>query len=234
MPTDPLQVRSLCAFLGSFDPPHKGHEWLVDTLLDRFDLVLMLVPGRHFEKTILPPQNATLEQRLDMLALLARRKRNRIATGLAHEVLFIRLADRLVELFPQAHMGFGMGNETFDRLRASKTYYERSGLAWTAEEEKKLERLKRHVVIFGRSTNGSDTVDVPRHLRRLSSTLVRKTVKELRNTSVSKEVWTTTLEHMINSDILEYVIQKEIYGEWSYDISGKLRIANKTFILIPS
>ena len=44
-----LTVRSLCGFLGSFDPLHKGHEWIIDQLLKRFDAVLVLIPAVHFE-----------------------------------------------------------------------------------------------------------------------------------------------------------------------------------------
>jgi cytidyltransferase-like protein len=210
---DPAKIHSLCGFLGSFDPIHKGHEWMIETLLERFEGVLLLVPGTHFEKQIRFPQNATLEQRLDMLTILANRKGDRIAVGLAHEVLFIRLADCLRQLFPNTAISFGMGNETYERVLASKTYYERLGLAWNDQEQAKLEQLQKTIVVFGRSSNGNEMISVPEQVRGISSTLVRETIKELQRTGDSEKIWQARLETMISQDILKFIHQKGLYHE---------------------
>lgn len=116
-------------YLGSFDPLHRGHEWVVGQLLDRFDGAIVLVPDRHFHKEVRHPVNATLLRRLEMLTAFAREQAGRVAVGLAGEILFIRLARALETRFPKLEMSFALGDETFSRLRASADYFARSGLA---------------------------------------------------------------------------------------------------------
>ena len=210
--TENSRVRSLCAYLGSFDPFHRGHAWIVETLLEKFEMVLLLIPAIHFEKTVHFPLNATFEQRLKMLAssVLKYRKHN-IAAGLAHEVLFIRLAECLARQFPDAEITFGMGNETFERFLDSKDYYKRVGLAWTNEEQAKLDELKEKIVVFGRSGNNNHFITVPEHVRWISSTLIRETVMELRKTYASEAMWQERLEEMISLEVLKFVLQEGLY-----------------------
>jgi len=212
MPIKTSQIRSFCGFLGSFDPLHKGHEWIVDKLLERFDAVLLLLPAFHFEKTVRFPLNATFEQRLEMLATFSKRKGNRIAAGLAHEVLFIRLADYLVRLFPTTEIAFGMGNETFEKVLVSKTYYARLGLTWTTEDQDKLERLRKKIVVFGRSKNNGHFTKVPEDLRQISSTRVRETVMELRKTGASEAIWQERLGKMISPEVFRFILQEKLYS----------------------
>jgi nicotinic acid mononucleotide adenylyltransferase len=212
MPTKTSQIRSLCGFVGSFDPLHKSHEWIVDKLLERFDVVLLLIPAFHFEKTVRFPLNATFEQRLEMLTALSKQKGDRIAVGLAHEVLFIRLADCLRQYFPSAEITFGMGNETFEKVLVSEIYYARLGLPWTAEEQAKLEQLQKKIVIFGRSSNNGHFISVPEDLRQISSTRVRETVMELRKTSAPDAMWQKQLEQMISPEIFKFILQEKLYS----------------------
>ena len=213
-PTDWRSTRTLCAYLGSFDPPHRGHEWLIAQLLARFETVLVLVPGRHFEKTIRFPFNAALEQRLAMLRLIAARPGNqRLAGGLAREVLFIRLAAHLRREFPQAEISFGMGSDTFERLLDSPRYYARSGLAWTAGDQRALERLQHNVLVFGRSANGGQTLAVPEAVRRISSTRVRATVKRLRSEQASEADWQAALRPLTAPDVLRYIRAAGLYAD---------------------
>jgi cytidyltransferase-like protein len=210
------QVRSLCGVLGSYDPLHKGHEWIAEKLLEQFDAVLLLIPAFHFEKTVRFPLNATLEQRLEMLTTFSKRKGNRgrprpLAVGLTHEVLFIRLADRLSERFPSAEISFGMGNETYEKVLASKAYYDRLGLPWTAEDQAKLERLQKRIVVFGRSQNNGRFISVPKKLHRISSTRIRETVMDLRRTCAPEAIWQERLEQMISPEILTFISQKKLY-----------------------
>lgn len=210
-PMDFSHVRSLCAFMGSFDPVHRGHEWIAEELLRRFDAVLLLVPALHFEKTVRFPLNATLEQRLNMLAFCIEGRANRIAAGLTHEVLFIRLADRLAEHFPSAEITFAMGNDTFERFLRSKAYYERSGFEWNGVEQSKLEQLAERIVVFGRSKEHDRYVAVPQSLRRLSSTRVREEVTELRKRDHSETKWQERLESMVKPRTVEFIRQEGLY-----------------------
>ena len=213
----PSQVRSICGFLGSYDPLHKGHEWIVERLLGQFEVVLLLIPALHFEKMVQFPLNATFAQRLEMLTTFSKRKGKRgrprpLAVGLTHEVLFIRLADRLHERFPSAEISFGMGNETFEKVLASKAYYDRLGFPWTAKEQARLQQLQKRIVVFGRSRNDSGFIPVPEDVRQLSSTRVRETVMELRRTCAPEAIWQEQLEKLISPEILTFISQKKLYA----------------------
>ena len=170
---DPRSLASVCAVVGSFDPLHRGHMWMVEWLLARHDAVVLLVPARHFTKTVRPPRNATLDQRLDMIQRVYPCP-SRVLCGVAHEVLFVRLAPGLERRFPGARVTFGMGNDTFELLLDSERYFRRLGLPWRRRERRRLAELRQQVVVFGRSASGARFEPVPQHLRGISSTKVRR------------------------------------------------------------
>lgn len=171
---DSPALRSVAAYLGSFDPPHRGHVFVVEELLRRFDRVLVLVPVRHFEKRVAYPQNATFEQRLRMLESIVAIAPGRVGTGLTREVLYLRLAEQLRAGHPGAVVGFGMGDDSHARFLASRDYYASVGLPWGPVEQAALAALDEHVVVFGRHGSSSRSVAVPNALRDISSTRVRQ------------------------------------------------------------
>ncbi len=109
---DARRTRTLGVIVGSFDPLHRGHEWMVRQLLRRCDRVLLLVPLRHFDKHPVWPANATFTQRLAMIARLAERSGGRVLGGVTREVLFVRLAAERWP-FPRATILFGMGDDAW-------------------------------------------------------------------------------------------------------------------------
>lgn len=170
---DARRTRTLGVIVGSFDPLHLGHEWMVRQLLQRCDRVLLLVPLRHFDKHPVWPFNATFAQRLAMIARLSERSGGRILGGVTREVLFVRLADKLAALFPDAAVTFAMGDDTWRRLLRSSEYFARLGLSWTAAEASRLARLRRRVIVFGRSGDAAGRNRVPAAVRDISSTRIR-------------------------------------------------------------
>jgi len=162
---EPPPGMSLGVILGSFDPLHLGHQWMVDELRARYGGVLLLVPSAHFEKQVRPPRNAALDQRLEMIR---RVYRGRVGCGIAGEVLFVRLLHLLERRFPGRRVGFGMGLDTLGKVRRSARYFARVGLPWGPAEERGLARLLERVVVFERGAcpRGSE----------ISSTLVRDLV----------------------------------------------------------
>jgi cytidyltransferase-like protein len=213
-----LPIHSLCGVLGSFDPLHKGHEWIVEQLLNRFDAVVLLIPGFHFEKTVRFPLNATFEQRLSMLSSFAKQHRSRIVVGLAHEVLFLQLANCLANHFPSVEISFGMGNETFERFLASKTYYDRLGIPWTEQEQAQLDHFRETFVVFGRSGAHPRFIEVPEHLCHISSTRVRNTVIKLRESSAAEFIWQTQLKGLISEETREFIYQEGIYASLEFPL----------------
>ncbi|HOS99751.1 MAG TPA: adenylyltransferase/cytidyltransferase family protein [Acidobacteriota bacterium] len=170
---DARRTRTLGVIVGSFDPLHRGHEWMVRHLLRRCDRVLLLVPFRHFDKHPVWPANATFSQRLTMIDRFSERCGGRVLGGVTHEALFVRLADELAALFSDAAIIFAMGDDTWQRLLRSSEYYARLGLPWTAADAGRLARLRRQVMVFGRSGDAAGRIRVPAAVRDISATRIR-------------------------------------------------------------
>lgn len=211
LPADAASWTQLGLYLGSFDPLHLGHEWAAGRLLERCGRVLLVVPGRHFDKSIRPGENASLAQRLAMIGRFARRAGSPVLGGVAGEVLFVRLAARAAALFPRAGITFGMGDDTYERLLRSPEYFQRAGLAWTGTDAESLARLRERAMVFGRRRDGAGRVTVPEDLREVSSTRVRAAVAELRGDPRHAATRLQELRTLVAPDILEFVLRSGLY-----------------------
>jgi len=148
-------AKTVGCILGSFDPPHKGHDQIVRELFSRYDVVLLLLPNIHFEKDVHFPKNMTHMQRVEILTrLYAEEFKGRVGIGIAYEVTFLKLWDQLRELFSNATVYFGMGNDVYECFLASKEYYAEIGRNWSENEEKKLLEVGKHCLVFGRQPQG--------------------------------------------------------------------------------
>jgi hypothetical protein len=198
--------------VGSFDPPHLGHEWMASRLLERTDAVLFLVPTRHYRKRVRPPHNATFPQRLDMLRLAARRLPGLAVAGLTGEALFVRLARRLRELLPGAAIVFGMGTDTFLKAADSARYAPLLGASWSPADEAELPPVLASAVVFGRQAQGvSGSLEAPWHLRDVSSTAVRRTVAGLRAAHAPDDAWRRELGGMLAGETLRWILASDVY-----------------------
>lgn len=211
LPADAATWTKLGLYLGSFDPLHLGHEWVAGRLLERCGRVLLVVPGRHFDKSIRPGENASLGQRLVMIERFARRAGGPVLGGVAGEVLFVRLAARAAALFPQAGITFGMGDDTYARLLRSPEYFARAGLTWTETDAGTLDFLRRTALVFGRRQDGPGRLRVPDDLREVSSTRVRTAVAALRGDPRHAAARLQELRTLVSPDILEFVLQAGLY-----------------------
>jgi len=149
------RAKTVGCILGSFDPPHKGHDQMVRELFSRYDVVVLLLPNIHFEKEVKFPKNMTHMQRVDILTkLYVNELKGRVGIGIAYEVTFLKLWDQLREVFPNATVYFGMGNDVFECFLASKEYYTEIGRKWSENEEKKISEVGKHCLVFGRQPQG--------------------------------------------------------------------------------
>jgi len=94
-------------------------------------------------------------QRVEILTrLYAEEFKGRVGIGIAYEVTFLKLWDQLRELFSNATVYFGMGNDVYECFLASKEYYAEIGRNWSENEEKKLLEVGKHCLVFGRQPQG--------------------------------------------------------------------------------
>jgi cytidyltransferase-like protein len=215
------QPRSVAGLLGSFDPPHLGHVWIVHRLLERFDLVALLVPAFHFEKSVRFPDNARLSQRLAMLRVVRKAAPQRIALGVAHQVLYLQVAANLRDSFPHATVGFGMGNESYQKLLDSPQYCRRIGLPWTDDDRQAIEILCRNVVVFARTAQARDALAMPECVRHLSSTSVRARVHQWAD-SPAVSIYEERLQDMVLPGVAALIGHHELYRGQLAPQSGRL------------
>lgn len=213
---EPSSVDGKClgVYLGSFDPPHRGHQWLARQLFKRAHKVLILLPRVHPHKKIQYPLNSTLDQRQAMLELAFKEEKaaGLLGLGMTREVLFIRLLLCLEEAFPGATILLGMGDETFKSLCESRLYFERLGIPWEEHHERRLASIRQNVFIFGRTNPGREALPVPRKVREISSTQVRTEILRLRDRGVSEEKWGETLDTVICRPVLDYIRENHLYA----------------------
>jgi nicotinic acid mononucleotide adenylyltransferase len=204
-------VRSLAVVLGSFDPPHRGHDWVLRQLLGRFDAAALLIPVTHFHKGVVYPANATLMQRLTMLEQAYGRGPQPVYLGLARQGLYLKLAEAMAEAFPDAKVGFGMGDDSHARLLDSAAYFASLGLGWTRADALALQRLASCCVVFGRHGKQPGAVQEPAWVRQISSTGVRQAVFALRSRGVPRAQWSEQLADWLLPEVESLVEQFELY-----------------------
>lgn len=203
----PPREGTIGVMLGSFDPPHRAHEHVLEELLRRFGHAIALVPTRHFWKRIEPGRNATLEQRLAMLEPICRRAGGRLVAGLAHEVLYLRLATALRQALPGCDIVFGLGDETFGKVLESRRYFALSGLAWTPADEQALAHFTETAIIFARGGRQPGCLRLPAELRGVSSTRIRDAV-------ASGE---STVE-LVSPEVADVIVRLRLYRGTARDV----------------
>ncbi len=203
---------TLWVMLGSFDPVHRAHQWLVDQALARGEAALLLIPALHFEKRVRFPHNATFSMRLAMLRQVFSPRRGPVHLGVTEEVLFVRLLGEVQALAPAARVRFVMGRDTWDKARDSEAYFRRLGLRWGEEQVTALERVLGEALVFDRRAMGQGLA-VPGMLRRISSTLVRRTARVLHRRGAPAKEWRSAMEGMVHGPTVRFIREHGLYGE---------------------
>lgn len=205
------ECESVGVYMGSFDPFHKGHQWIAETLLKRCDGLLLLIPGRHYEKTVVWPRNAAFSQRVAMIRNVFDDDRP-VAAAVTDEVLFIRLDAWLSRRLPGKKIRFGMGSDTFQKMLDSKRFYAKFGQPWTAADARGLARLARPTLVFGRSATGPECIRMPRRFRGISSTKVRNRVKRLQRMQAPFWMWRLFLSRILPGAVIAAIRKLGLYS----------------------
>ncbi len=206
--------RRLACMLGSFDPPHRGHQRLVTKLLERCDAVLLLAPVQHFDKRVVPGENASYEQRAEMLWAVCESNSTdgRVGVGTTEVVLFLELGRALEARFPGTEVVFGMGNDTFGRVADSASYYARRGLPFGAEQAQALEQLLSRILVFGRSAQAPGDIVVEQDVRGISSTLVRARTRQLWQRHADDDAWHAALDTLVSPAVVSLIRSHGLYA----------------------
>lgn len=195
----------LGVFLGSFDPLHRGHERVVETLLGRYGAALVLIPARHPEKTVESGRNAALAIRLEMLATLEARFGEALGIGLARDPLYLSLYDQLNAMAPRTAIHLAMGNDGYQRLLRSREYHLGWQLPWTPREDERLREMASLADVLDRTQWPSP---LPPDL---SSSGVRRIVATWRAAQGTAHELRCALRSLISGQVLDIVLQAGLY-----------------------
>jgi cytidyltransferase-like protein len=204
-------VSSIAAIVGSFDCLHIGHEWCIERLMEQNEIVLALIPLCHPEKKVRYGENAQIWQRVEMLMSLRRRLGSRLEIGLSAEVFFIRLFDELKKAFGKARISFGMGSDTFRKVRETETYYRRLGHRWTELEESLLRTVIQNSIVFDRRLRNPDFIFPPPSIAAVSSSVVRHIVRSWWQEGESDCSLREKLSGLISEDIMNLILRWGLY-----------------------
>lgn len=196
-------------YLGSFDPPHRGHVALVHELVREADEVLLLVPTRHFHKNPSYPANATFDQRLEMLrAVFAGQP---VHVGLTGTVLFLELDTALQQRLPASSILFAMGDDTFRRLSESPAYYARCGKPWGDGERRRLADLRRRCRVWNRSGRLPSARPVEARWSDVSSSHVREQAAQLWRRGAGAAEWHSRLDSTVSPVVVDLILRDRLY-----------------------
>lgn len=181
-------------YVGSFNPPHKGHEQVINTLLKNkvVDKIIVIPTLSYWNKQI----DVSLKQRIEMLSTI--QNDDVIINNTLNEYKYTyEVLDKLSEKYDNLYLIIGADNIIdFDK--------------W-----KNIERiLKHHVIVINR--NG---IDINKYLSKfdkrkfiivdyinsnISSTFIREKIKNGEY---------HMLKDLLNEKIVEYIKKNNIYRE---------------------
>jgi cytidyltransferase-like protein len=201
----------ITCLLGSYDPVHRGHLWMMRRMLSESDALLVLVPERHFDKDPRPGFNATTEQRLEMLRLLPYDVRARAGFGRTRVVLFAELLRELESRWPAQQLRFAMGDDTYRRMLRSRAYYREVGRRFGAAERARVARLAETTRVFARHRSRPDWITVPDEVVTVSSTRVRRLAVSLHGGGASLQAWRGALRPLVTAPVAAHLYRERIY-----------------------
>lgn len=210
-PSNLVNTASIGCYLGSFDPPHRGHLALARALLDEVDEVLLLIPTKHFHKTPTYPSNATFDQRLQMLETVRTTTPGKIHLGLTNVVLFLELDALLRRRYPSALVLFAMGDETFAKLSGSAEYFRRAGRTWAQSQQRSLLDLQSRCRVWNRSGASPLARQMTATLSGISSTRVRDAVGQLWGSNADDGAWRRVLHPLVPAAVIEDIRRFGLY-----------------------
>jgi len=176
-------------FIGSFDPVHKGHIEIMNYLVNKkiVDEVLVIPTGNYWDK-----QNLTkLSKRIAMLELISNDKIIIDKVRNNYEYTY-QILDSLEEANRHNKYYLIMGSDNFEKLHLWKKY---------------PDILKREIIVIKRNDQkivpeNNQIIFVDQNFCQISSTLIRKKIKEGKYQDIGS---------FLDQNVLEYIMKQKLY-----------------------
>lgn len=208
--------------LGSFDPFHFGHQAMVELLRSRCHFLLLLVPSFSFDKEVNFPENATLEQRIEMMVSVYE-KEGSVGIGLTEEVLYLRLRQEIQTAFPGSTIVFGLGADRFPCFVDSQKYFDKCAFPWTEREELMFTESCENLIVFARDGETLDPIWSSMHQAlaanitvlhpsvHVSSTKIREVASRCKRQQCSIEEVVAQLSGYVPQPIAAFIAKTSLY-----------------------
>ena len=183
---------------GTFDPPHKGHELIVEYCLEKCDKLILIPNKKSPDKSSNPIAN--FHQRENMLKILFNNKKIVISDfeGNSNKDNYTYLTiNHLKTIFKKADLTMVIGNDQLVNLKKWKRFN------FILDEVK--------ILCFNRTILDVDRfkVDFIDNIEFVEKFNVSISSSKIRNTMFNKSI--KNLDDMLNSKIIKYIMKEKIY-----------------------
>jgi len=173
-------------YVGSFNPPHKGHIKIVNHLIDNYlDKVIIIPTGNYWDKLDL----VSIDDRINMLKLYESEKI--IIDSENNNIEFTYQILRKLSSYYKDELYLIIGADNIINFDKWKNYEE---------------ILNYNLIILNRAN-----IDIIKYLNNLNKKEKYIIVNDLPNIDISSTMIRNKIKNIDNKDILE-LIDKEIYG----------------------
>ena len=183
---------------GTFDPPHKGHELIVEYCLEKCDK-LILIPNKKSPDKLSNPI-ATFNQRKDMLKILFNDKKIVISDfeGNSNKDNYTYLTiNHLKTIYRKSDLTMVIGNDQLVNLKKWKKFN------FILDEVK--------ILCFNRTILDKNRfeVDFIDNIEFVEKFNINISSSKIRNSIFNKSIKNS--DDMLNSNIIDYIMKEKIY-----------------------
>jgi len=187
-------------FGGSFNPPHKMHERIVDYLIKNkyFDNVIFVPTGNRYQKKDL----IDCKHRYEMLKIMCRKNDKFLVSDyeLKNELKYTyETLDYFKNIFPDNQIYFILGADNLESIKTWKrsSYLLENYYFLVVDRDNSKVKLEK---IYKEYREHIEFVPIAQDI--ISSTIIRRYLKEKEFKSVSNE---------LDNDVLKYIIKNNLY-----------------------
>jgi len=183
---------------GTFDPPHKGHELIVEYCLEKCDKLILIPNKKSPDKSSNPIAN--FHQRENMLKILFNNKKIVISDfeGNSNKDNYTYLTiNHLKKIYKNSDLTMVIGN---DQLVNLKKWKKNNFIL----DEVKILCFNRHILYKDKSE-----ADLRGNIEFVEKFNIDISSSKIRSSMLNKSI--KSLENMLNNKIIKYIMKEKIY-----------------------